>query len=342
MIVRLLAALAFLACGTASALEPTWRLAMVGDVMLGTDTAAGKLPPHDGKGLLDEASPFFRQADVALGNLEGSLGSGGINRKVGCGKCYAFRTPIAIVPRLKEAGFTGFSIANNHARDFGDEGWQQTHNLLTQAGMGSAGFPRAPIMAVGVRQTQTCLLAFAPNSGMHSLNDVAQMQRMVKHARTRCHLVVVSFHGGAEGSDKTRTPQGHEHYLGEDRGDVRMFARSAIEAGAQVVFGHGPHVPRGMELYRGHLIAYSLGNFMTYGGISVQGVLGYAPLLRVELDAQGRLMKGQVVSFRQTPHGPVRLDSKGSVAALMQQLTQADFNGGRLQWGASGVFVPAP
>ena len=90
-------------------------------------------------------------------------------------------------------------------------------------------------------------------------------------------IVIVSFHGGAEGNGAEMLPFAREIFAGEDRGNVVEFAHAMVDAGADLVLGHGPHVVRPMELYRDRLIAYSLGNFATYYGISVEGIRGIAP-----------------------------------------------------------------
>jgi hypothetical protein len=316
-----------------------WHLAMVGDVMLGSDYPASSLPPREGRGLLDAAAPYLKSADLAIGNLEGTIGAGGHSAKVGCARCYVFRTPADIAPRLKEAGFKAFSQANNHAHDFGADGFVRTGHVLDEMGLAHAGGQGAPLTRIKIKGRNACLLAFAPNMGMNDLRYIPRAVTMVHQARGMCDLIVVAFHGGAEGPNQTHTPMGVQMYLGENRGDVRRFAHAVVDAGADVVFGQGPHVARGMETYRGHLIAYSLGNFMTYGGISVAGDLGWAPLLKVELDGQGRLVHGDVVSFIQSPHEPLRLDPEHRAAKLIAQRSEEDF-GADLAFSTDGRFQP--
>ena len=138
-------------------------------------------------------------------------------------------------------------------------------------------------------------------------------------------IILVSFHGGAEGLDALHIPFANEFYYNEDRGDVVAFAHAVIDAGADLVVGHGPHVPRALELYRGRLIAYSLGNFCTYYGISVVGLKGLAPVLRVTLTDEGEFVEGQIISARQQRTlGPIP-DPSNEAARLMKRLTEADF-----------------
>src|SRR4029079_4437742 len=92
-------------------------------------------------------------------------------------------------------------------------------------------------------------------------------------------LVVVTMHAGAEGSDHQHVRPGNECFLGENRGNSVAFAHSVVRAGADLVVGTGPHVLRGMEWYRGRLIAYSLGNFAGYDVFSLGGPLSPRPVL---------------------------------------------------------------
>ena len=127
-------------------------------------------------------------------------------------------------------------------------------------------------------------------------------------------------------------------FCGEDRGSLRSFAHFCIDAGADVVFGHGPHVARAMELYKEHLIAYSLGNFCTPYGISLSGISGYAPLLEVKLDSAGRFSGGRIHSFLQVRGQGPRLDSKHLAAQEVCRLTQLDCPQGLLQISDEGVL----
>ena len=129
-----------------------------------------------------------------------------------------------------------------------------------------------------------------------------------------------------------------EYAYGEPRGDVVDFARRVIDAGADLVIGHGPHVPRAMELYNDRLIVYSLGNFATYYGISVSGSKGYAPLLVTEIDGHGRFIGGQLRSYiQQRPYGP-RPDDQLRALSMIRELTALDFPDGKLDIAADGML----
>jgi poly-gamma-glutamate capsule biosynthesis protein CapA/YwtB (metallophosphatase superfamily) len=313
----------------------------VGDLMLGTDYPENRLADDDGLSLLAEAAPYLQAADVAFGNLEGVLMDGGEPEK-SCkdpSLCYLFRSPARYAGHLQQAGFDVLSLANNHARDFGEQGRDASMAALDQAGIAHSG-RQGDVASWQQGEYRLAMVAFAPNIDSHSLLDEAGAACLVSGLAMDHDLVLVSFHGGAEGVDAKHVSFGEEFYYGESRGNVVRFARAMVDAGADLVIGHGPHVVRAMELYQGRLIAYSLGNFATYYGISVSGDKGIAPLLRLSLDEQGRLLEGQVVSMVQRrPGGPVMDPALGAYNAI-RTLTQADFAGGGLSFTGDGWFVP--
>ncbi len=301
-------------------------IAAVGDIMLGTDYPRDRLPPEEGRALLAEVSGVLSAADIAIGNLEGVMMDGGepVKRCHNPAQCYLFRTPTHYAERLHEAGIDAVSLANNHALDFGLPGREATIRALDQVGIQYAG-PIERFATWEVRGVSVALIAFAPNREVYSLLDIGAARRVVSDLAGQYDIVLVSFHGGAEGLDAQRLSFTTERFHGEDRGDVTAFAHAVVDAGADLVIGHGPHVLRAVEVYRGRLIAYSLGNFCTYNGISVQGVKGLAPILDVTLDETGRLLAGQIVSTRQQrPRGPV-FDHEEGAAKMIRRLTALDF-----------------
>lgn len=172
---------------------------------------------------------------------------------------------------------------------------------------------------------RVAFIAFAPYDGSHDMRDITGMRQLVARLAAQHDIVIVSFHGGAEGSEAIHVPFETELFHGENRGDVARFAREAVESGADLVLGHGPHVPRGIELYNDRLIVYSLGNFATYQGINVAGRNGMAPIVTATLDADGRFISGRVLSNRQERPGGPRPDALFSAARLMARVTAEDF-----------------
>ena len=147
---------------------------------------------------------------------------------------------------------------------------------------------------------------------------------MVRRAHKRASVVVVFIHAGAEGADQLHTPYGSQFYLGENRGDARGFAHAVIDAGASIVLGSGPHVIRGVQRYRGHLIAYSLGNFVGYQTLKGGGVLSDSGMLSATLDAKGHLLAAHWVSIL-LDNGLPHPDRSDAAARLVARLSAEDF-----------------
>jgi poly-gamma-glutamate capsule biosynthesis protein CapA/YwtB (metallophosphatase superfamily) len=317
------------------------RIAAVGDIMLGTDYPENHLPDDDGVSFLTAVASTLQRADITFGNLEEVLMDGGEPRKE-CENpdwCYLFRSPSRYARYLKEAGFDVVSLANNHARDFGEEGRSATMAALDAAGIHHSG-REGDVASWEVFGSRVALIAFSTTVGSHSLLDIDDAARLVRGLAMSHDTVLVSFHGGAEGLEATHVPFEEEISYGERRGDVVRFSRAMIDAGAHLVVGHGPHVARGMELYKNHLIAYSLGNFATYYGINVGGIRGLAPILIAEIDSEGFLLNGRIVSARQLrPAGPT-LDPERGAYQLIRELTEQDFEGGDLIFEEDGTFLP--
>lgn len=312
----------------ARAEEPPITIAAVGDIMLGTTYPkedGSALPPHDGEGLLKDVTPIISRADIGFGNLEGPLVDGGETRK--CRRkrrwCLAFRSPTSYGALLKAAGFDVLSLANNHALDFGDEGRKSTVETLDKQGIAHSGAV-GDIAHLKVRGREVDFIAFTTAAHSYNLNDLKRATKAVREA-SRQHLVVVSFHGGAEGVKKQHVPEGVEKFHGRNRGDLRTFAHAMVDAGAAAVIGHGPHVMRGIELYKGHLIAYSLGNFATYGAMKLGGATRVAGVLEFGLAQDGTFVSGSVVPVKQPGRGGPRLDRQARVLPLLRHLTDEDF-----------------
>ena len=316
-------------------------IAATGDVMLGTDFPKNHLPDDDAFGFLADLTPVLTSADIAFGNLEGVLMDGGepVKKCKDPNACYLFRSPARYTERLAAAGYDIMSLANNHARDFGEEGRTSSMQALEAAGIKHSG--RAGDIATWPNgEVKVALIAFAPFKESNPMLDLDEAMALVQTLTEKYDLVIVSMHGGGEGTNAARVPFTTEYYLGEDRGDVVKFSHHMIDAGADLIVGHGPHVPRAMEIYANRLIAYSLGNFATYYGISVGGEKGLAPVLVATLDGNGRFISGEIVSAIQIrPDGPL-LDTRDRAYERIWELTEQDFSGGEIKFQNGGVFFP--
>lgn len=301
----------------------------VGDMMLGTNyPSAGYLPANGGKDLLADVQGILRDADVTFGNLEGTiLDEGGTPKR--CNNpaaCYVFRSPESYGRHFADAGFDLLSLANNHSGDFGATGRRRTKAVLDELGIRYAGLAGTDESAVfekdGVRYG---FCAFAPNSGTCDIRNIPRAKEIVARLAEESDIVIVSFHGGAEGSSHQNVPRKTETYYGENRGNVYEFAHAVVDAGADVVFGHGPHVTRAAELYKDRFIIYSLGNFCTYGRFNLRGAAGIAPLIQLEVDAQGAFLNGEAIPvYQQKTHGP-KVDPQKRAVTKLIELTRTDF-----------------
>lgn len=302
------------------------HLMAVGDIMLGTDYPKNRLPLADGQNLLADVMEILASADITFGNYEGVLLDNGkpAKRCKNPSRCYVFRTPAHYAENLLKAGFDVLSLANNHSHDFGESGRDAMLRTLDEYGIRHAG-PIGDIAQWRVKESQVALIAFAPFRGSYDPNNLPAARKLVADLAEHNDIVIVSMHMGAEGREALRIPFAMEYFHGEQRGDVVQFSRAMIDAGADLILGHGPHVPRALEVYQERLIAYSLGNFCTYLGFNVRGTNGLSPILSVLLDAQGRFKNGRIISARQQrPWGPL-LDDKHTAAQLIADLTVADF-----------------
>jgi len=306
-------------------------------MMIGTDFPENHLPDDDGAGFLAAVTPALSAADIAFGNLEGVLVDGGEPAKK-CknpSACYLFRSPIRYAELYRRAGFDVLSLANNHARDFGEDGRTSTMQALDQVGIRHSG-REGEFASFVVNDLRVAVLAYAVTKDSNMLLDYELTEATVAEYSTTHDIVIVSFHGGAEGVQAMNLPFTEEEYYGEPRGDVVMIARRMVDAGADLVLGHGPHVVRAIERYKGRLIAYSLGNFATYYGISVNGLKGVAPILCVTLDGDGRFIEGEIISTRQVrPAGPT-IDPENRALNLIRGLSAEDFGNPGLVFGEDG------
>jgi len=317
-------------------------IAAVGDMMLGTDYPENHLPDDDGVAFLAGVTPVLSMADITFGNLEGVLVEGGEPGKK-CSNpaaCYRFRSPPRYSERFVAAGFDVLSLANNHARDFGEEGRLATMQTLATAGIHHSGL-EGDFASFTSNGLSVALIAFAVTKNSNMMLDYdLSAQTIAEQARSH-DIVIVSFHGGAEGGDFTHVPFDEEEYFGEPRGDVVKFSRMMVDAGADLVIGHGPHVVRAMERYKGRLIAYSLGNFATYYGISVEGIKGIAPILIATLDGTGKFVEGWIHSTMQIRPGGPQIDEDQKALNLIRGLSIEDFVKPGIRFLPDGKIVPA-
>jgi poly-gamma-glutamate capsule biosynthesis protein CapA/YwtB (metallophosphatase superfamily) len=292
-----------------------------GDIVMGSTP---NLPPDGGRTFFDDVKTDLA-GDVVVGNLEGTLSTvSGSKCGPGSTQCFAFQTPPSYARWLRDAGFTVLNTANNHAFDYGAAGLKQTIGALRKQRLLHSGRP-GEIAVQQVGDIRVGLVGFASYPWANNLTDIAGAKRLVAEAAKQADIVVVSAHMGAEGSDKQHVGHTTERFLGENRGNPRRFTHAVIDAGADLVIGHGPHVMRGMEWYRGRLIAYSLGNFAGYRVFSLGGPLSVSGILRVALRGDGAFESGVLVPTRLVGQGMPALDPAERAHATVRSLSREDF-----------------
>lgn len=314
-------------------------MSATGDIIMGN--APSRLPANGGKGFFDSVKSALA-ADLVMGNLEEPL-----TEDTGAGKCgpnstrcYQFRAPPEYAAHLRDAGFHLLNQANNHGYDYGQAGYENTQKALEEHGLYHTGAPDQ-ITVVDVKGVKVAVVGFSSYRWSNSLVDIPAAVRVIERATTMADLVVVQVHMGAEGSDKTRVRPGTEMFLGENRGDPIKFSHAVIDAGADLVVGHGPHVMRALEFYKGRLIAYSLGNFAGGGGtLSRNGPLGLGGVLKVSLTEDGTWVDGELISTYMNSAGKPTMDPDHRGAELVRKLCKSDFPTTGAQLDEQGRISP--
>lgn len=311
----------------------------VGDTMMGTDLRRGPsgLPPDDGQSIFAPIRSSLRDADVTFINLEGPLADGLPSKKCrpDSTACYAFRTPTRFTAGLVDAGVDVASLANNHAMDLGTAGQESTMAALDAAGIAHAG-RYGDIGTVEHGDLKIAFVAAHSGSCCLNVNRIAEVQQAIVLADRDHDLVVFSFHGGAEGNGARRVPGKTEIAWGERRGDVRALSRAAVDAGADLVLGHGPHVLRAMEVYRGRLIAYSLGNFVGYKQFGRGQYTGTSAILHAEMAPNGVIESVRIEPLVLDDRSSPVPDPSGQAIEQINELSTADFPESGLQLDAEG------
>lgn len=237
------------------------KLIFFGDIMLdrGVRSSVEKNFNGDYSSLFGPTKDLIKNTDIAFLNLEGPISDGG--RKVG--SIYSFRFNPTVATVLKDIGFDIVSFANNHVGDYSTTAFNDTlahleKTQILQTGAGAnyedAKTPREII----IENTKFCFLGFSDvgpdwikakedSAGILLASDL-EFENIIKSGKLGCDILVTSFHWGDE----------YKHFNSRQE----KLAKSAIDAGADIIIGHHPHVIQDIEIYKGKIIVYSLGNFI--------------------------------------------------------------------------------
>ncbi|MBT3229897.1 MAG: CapA family protein [Candidatus Marinimicrobia bacterium] len=322
--------------------EQSVRIKAVGDIMLGSYHPDGFLRPDEKGSILKYIRPLIRDADITIGNLEGTLCDSGTTEKCEPDSidCYVFRMPEIYGADLKSAGFDFLSLANNHIGDFGTECVTKTEEVLDSQNIGWSGRP-GTYSSKAVSGVQIAFIAFHSGGYCNSSLDLENAAEMVSNLKLDHDIVVVSIHGGAEGLAAMHLPDSIEYYLGENRGHMIEFSHRMIDAGADLIMGHGPHIARAMELYKGKLVAYSLANFATYGRFNLQAERRFGAVLDIKLSQDGDLLGARIISIEQKYWGVPFVDKEHRFSHLVDSLSAADLPLSGARFKSDGTLILA-
>ena len=324
----------------------TVTIAAVGHIVIGTDfpVATPFLPPGSGEGLIDEVAPLMADADLTLGNLAAPLSDRGtVKPWVDGERSFAFRTPPRYAPTLTRLGLDVVLAANNHMLDFGPEAFADTIALLDRVGIGQVGLVDQ-VFEFAKRGVSIAVTGFTQpyREDFQSNRDLALAGEHIARLATAYDIVIVLVHGGGEGKQAMHVKRGKEYAGNEYRGRIVEFARHMVDCGADLVVGFGAHHPRAIELYRGRLIAYSLGNFLTYGPFDLHSPNFLSAVLQVTLDSRGELAEAQIVPLRLRFPGVPRFDPKGWSISFLRRMSKADFPESPLRFLPDGTLLTSP
>ncbi|MBE8969277.1 CapA family protein [Nostocales cyanobacterium LEGE 12452] len=303
----------------------TITIKAVGDIIPGTNFPNYRLPRFRDQLLPKSVRTHLQGSDILFGNFESSLTNYPYTAKdISRGQVFAFRSPPAYAQLFAEAGFNVFNMANNHAMDFGPVGFKDTMKNLQAVGIATLGH-KNQILYLEANNIPVAMIGFSPYEMYNSIHNLGAAKALVAEAKNKANIVVVSMHAGAEGTGALHVKNQTEFFYGENRGNAIAFARNMIDAGADLVLGHGPHVPRAMEIYQGKIIAYSLGNFLGYRTLSTNAQTGDSMILEVKLNSAGDLVSSKIIPVRMDRQGIPHIDRSFQTVKLMRYLNNQAF-----------------
>ena len=320
--------------------QDTITIVAVGDIQYGSifpDTTW--LPSEEAAArFLSGVKPYFSDADILFCNMEGVFADSLVPE---CKK-YCFGMPSRYVKHYVDAGFNLVSVGNNHSNDFRAYGRANTTRILNANKIHWAGYQTKPYEMFVRNGIRYGFCAFSPNTSIMNLNDYETMQDIVHKLDSLCDVVIVSFHGGGEGTAYQHVTRKKDFYIEQDRGNVYEFAHLAVDAGADVVLGHGPHVTRGVEVYDGKFIAYSMGNFATYSQINIDGRLGIAPIFRIKINPRtGDFIEARIIPTKQSkPNTGPYYDENKEAIKIIKELSKKDFYDNPPTISNDGIITP--
>jgi poly-gamma-glutamate capsule biosynthesis protein CapA/YwtB (metallophosphatase superfamily) len=319
--------------------EQTITIKAVGDIIPGTNFPNYRLPRNPNQLLPNSVRSYLQGADILFGNFESSLTNYPYSSKdISRGQTFAFRSPPAYAQLFAEAGFDVLNIANNHTMDFGVVGQRDTIQNLEATGIKTLGH-KNQILYLEVNQIPIAMIGFTTYDLYNSVHNLKAAKSLVKEAKNNAKIAIVSMQIGAEGTSALHVKDKTEFFYGENRGNSLKFARTMIDTGADLVLGHGPHVPRAIEIYKGKIIAYSLGNFLGYRTLATNAQTGYSMILEVKLNSEGKLVSSKIIPVHLNRQGIPQIDPYFRTVGLLRYLNNQDFPDNLLKINEKGEII---
>ena len=315
------------------------RVKAVGDMVPGTNFPNYSLPDNPNQLFSSSVREKLKGSDILFGNFESTITNHPYSIKdVSRGQVFAFRSPPKYAKLFAEVGFDVLSVANNHAMDFGKIGFQETMNNIAVAGVKPVG-KKNQILYLNVENIPVAVIGFCFYEYCNTVQNIDKAKALVEKARKKAKIVVISMHVGAEGNNALNVSNQTEYFYGENRGNSVQFARTMIDAGADLVLGHGPHVPRAIEVYQGKLIAYSLGNFLGYKVFSTTSFKGYSMILDIKLNSKGDFLSGKIIPVRLNKQAIPYIDQSFRTVGLLRSLNKSDFPNSSVEINSKGEIL---
>jgi poly-gamma-glutamate synthesis protein (capsule biosynthesis protein) len=236
------------------------NILFVGDIMLDRSVAVHARAAGD-QALFAGVASLFENHDAIIGNLEGAITDNpSVSQQDNSILRFTFDPKYADL--LGSLGFSALSLANNHALDFGEFGYEDTIAYLQSAGVAAFGSPYNDAhlaISMTIKDRQICFI------GYHELftSDTTAVLAKIREIRPMCDKIILLAHWGVE-------------YQHQPTQEQRDFAHAFIDAGADVIIGSHPHVVEPLEIYKNHAIFYSLGNFLFDQGFQPEVKRGLA------------------------------------------------------------------
>ncbi len=302
-------------------------ISLMGDIVLG-DVNKNRLPPDSGFILFEKVKNFLEDSDLSFANFEGVFNMDVKDKK----KEYRFIFPLSSLRGLKKSMIKGFSIANNHIYDGGENSAKKTFEILKKEGFVVSGL-KGTYDTFRFKNIKVGFIAYSVYDYTNNLLDERDL-KIVEDLEKKVDILIVSMHAGTEGDSAMHVRDRFETFKGEKRGDVKKLARYLVEMGADIVFGHGPHVIRGIEIYKDRIIAYSLGNFACFYGLNLSYPRNISFILKVKVNSKGEFLEGNIIPLiLKSPGIPEYDEEERAVKILEKLIKEDDFKNIKIQEG---------